>query len=100
MKIRLDELLVQRGHASSLKEAQALIGAGVVLVDDKLSDKVGNLHDPEAVVRVKTKGKYVSRGGLKLEKALSFFELNVSGFSCIDVGASSGGFTTYSIHCT
>lgn len=93
MKIRLDELLLQRKYAATLKEAQSLIGSGSVFVDEVVSDKVGNLHDTEVTIRVKTKGRYVSRGGLKLEKALSHFQLDIKGLVCIDVGASSGGFT-------
>lgn len=93
MKIRLDELLIKRNLAANLKEARALIGAGAVFVDDCLSDKAGNLHDSSVILRVKTKGKYVSRGGVKLEKALDHFELNVTDAVCLDIGASSGGFT-------
>lgn len=93
MKIRLDELLLQRKVVASLKEAQALIGAGSVLINDVVSDKVGILHDSDVEIRLKTKGRYVSRGGLKLEKALDHFQLDINGLSCIDVGASTGGFT-------
>lgn len=93
MKIRLDELLVTRKFAKSRKEAQALIGAGTVFVEESLSDKVGNLHDQEANIVVKRKGRYVSRGGLKLDKGLSFFDIQVNEWTCIDVGASTGGFT-------
>ncbi|MDJ0622566.1 MAG: TlyA family RNA methyltransferase [Desulfocapsaceae bacterium] len=93
MKIRLDELLLKRKFAGSLKEAQALIGAGVVFVEQTVSDKVGNLHDQNANIIVKRKGQYVSRGGLKLEKGLSFFDIRVKDWTCIDVGASTGGFT-------
>ena len=93
MRIRLDELLLRRNLVANLKEAHSLIGAGCVFINDVLSDKVGNLHDSEAEIRVKRKGRYVSRGGLKLEKALETFHIDVSDFHCIDVGASTGGFT-------
>lgn len=93
MKIRLDELLLQRKIVATLKEAWGLIGAGSVLINDAVSDKIGNLHDSDAEIRIKTKGRYVSRGGLKLEKALAHFQFDISGFFCIDIGASTGGFT-------
>ncbi len=94
MKIRLDELLLQRKIVASLKEAQALIGAGSVLINEVVYDKVGSLHDSDAAeVRVKKKCRYVSRGGIKLEKALAHFQLDIPGLICIDVGASTGGFT-------
>jgi 23S rRNA (cytidine1920-2'-O)/16S rRNA (cytidine1409-2'-O)-methyltransferase len=93
VKIRLDELLLQKKVVASLKEAHALIGAGAVLINDVVSDKVGTLHDSNAEIRVKTKGRFVSRGGLKLEKALAHFHYDVKGQVCIDIGASTGGFT-------
>lgn len=93
MKIRLDQLLLKRKVAANLKEAQALIGAGAVLINDVVSDKVGNLCDSEAEIRIKSKGRYVSRGGLKLDKALVHFKLDINGLFCIDIGASTGGFT-------
>lgn len=93
MKIRLDELLVKKKLAVNLKEAQALIGAGIVFVEESVSDKVGNLIDQKAHIVVKRKGRYVSRGGFKLEEGLSFFDIQVSDWTCIDVGASTGGFT-------
>jgi 23S rRNA (cytidine1920-2'-O)/16S rRNA (cytidine1409-2'-O)-methyltransferase len=93
VKIRLDELLLKRKVAANLKEAQALIGAGTVLINDVVSDKVGNLYDSEAQIRIKSKSRYVSRGGLKLEKALVYFKMNINGLFCIDIGASTGGFT-------
>jgi len=93
VKVRLDELLLRRNIASTLKEAQALIGAGSVFINDVVSDKVGNLHDSEVEIRVKTKGRYVSRGGLKLEKALAHFQFDLTESICIDIGASTGGFT-------
>jgi 23S rRNA (cytidine1920-2'-O)/16S rRNA (cytidine1409-2'-O)-methyltransferase len=79
--------------ASDLKQARALIGAGQVVVNDTCSDKAGNLHDDAVDIRLKTLRRYVSRGGLKLEKALSSYQINGEGLVCIDVGASTGGFT-------
>lgn len=93
MKLRLDELLLIRKIADDLASARALIGAGKVLVDDKLSDKAGSLINSEAQIRVKAGCPYVSRGGLKLQEALLHFRLDVTGMVCIDVGASTGGFT-------
>jgi 23S rRNA (cytidine1920-2'-O)/16S rRNA (cytidine1409-2'-O)-methyltransferase len=93
LKIRLDELLVQRQLAASLKQAQAMIGAGQVYVDETCSDKAGNIHNHDAGIRIKQKCSYVSRGGLKLEKSLSRFQLDITGFICADIGASSGGFS-------
>ena len=93
MKLRLDELLLIRKIAENLVSARALIGAGKVLVDDKLSDKVGNLIDSEAQIRIRSACPYVSRGGLKLQEALLHFRIDVTGMVCIDVGASTGGFT-------
>lgn len=79
--------------ASDLKQARALIGAGQVVVNDTCSDKAGNLHDDAVDIRLKKLRRYVSRGGLKLAKALSHFQVNGEGLVCIDVGASTGGFT-------
>ncbi len=93
MKTRLDELLVLHKLASDLKTARALIGAGQVYVNDTCSDKAGNLHDLKDHIRTKQGCSYVSRGGLKLEKALSHFSLDVAEMICADIGASSGGFT-------
>lgn len=93
MKVRLDDLLVQRTLAANIKEARALIGAGSVMVDNAVSDKIGSIHDQHVDIIVKSKGRYVSRGGLKLEKGLSFFAIDVTGWTCVDIGASTGGFT-------
>lgn len=93
MKVRLDDLLVIRKIADDLHSAQALIGAGKVLVNEQVSDKAGNLIDNEATVRLKVGCPYVSRGGLKLKEALNHFQLDIRNKICIDVGASSGGFT-------
>ena len=92
-KVRLDKLLVDLGHFESRERAQRSILAGQVLVDERVSDKPGLLVQPEAPIRVAERERYVSRGGLKLEAALDFFEIDPSGWRCLDVGASTGGFT-------
>lgn len=93
MKIRLDELVVSRGLAHDIKEAQSLIMAGVIIVDDHRTDKAGTLFASSCSIRRKGKNQYVSRGGLKLAKGLNHYNLDVKGFVCADIGASSGGFT-------
>jgi 23S rRNA (cytidine1920-2'-O)/16S rRNA (cytidine1409-2'-O)-methyltransferase len=93
-KIRLDLLLVERGLADSRAKAQALILAGKILVDEQKENKCGALVEPEAVLRLLgAPAKYVSRGGLKLEGALSHFRIDPGNKICLDVGASTGGFT-------
>lgn len=93
-KERLDKLIVQRQLAGSRERARALILAGRVLVGDQTVDKVGTQVDTEAAIRLRGEDiPYVSRGGLKLAKALELFELEVAGRTAIDVGASTGGFT-------
>jgi 23S rRNA (cytidine1920-2'-O)/16S rRNA (cytidine1409-2'-O)-methyltransferase len=95
-KERLDVALVRRGLVSSRERARALIMAGQVLVAGQLVDKPGTLISLDTVCSIKeTPGelKYVSRGGLKLEKALATFALNPEGMVALDVGASTGGFT-------
>ncbi len=94
MKLRLDKLLVDRGLAASRERAQALILAGKVLVDDQKIEKAGAQVEADAVVRMLGEDlKYVSRGGLKLERALEHWSIDVNGKVCLDVGASTGGFT-------
>ncbi len=93
MKLRLDELLIIRNLADDLSAARALIGAGKVLVDERISDKAGYLFDSNVRIRVKAQCPFVSRGGLKLQEGLDHFGLDVSDRICLDVGASSGGFT-------
>ncbi len=93
MKIRLDEILVQRGLAQTLEKAQAMIGAGEVFVNETVADKAGIEYVSDVCLRVKEKCRYVSRGGLKLEKGLEYFQVEVENAICLDVGASSGGFT-------
>lgn len=94
-KVRLDKLLVDRGLADSRTRAQAMILAGEVIVGEHAIDKPGTLVDPEAAIRLKAGAAtpYVSRGGLKLRAALDAFPIAVAGTVCLDVGASTGGFT-------
>lgn len=94
MKKRLDVLLTERGLAPSREKAKALIMAGIVYVDNQKEDKAGASFPEEAVVEVRGRGlQYVSRGGLKLEKALKCFPISLKGRTCMDIGASTGGFT-------
>ncbi len=95
MKERLDVLLVQQGLATSREKAKAMIGAGLVFVDGQRADKASASYDASEV-KIDIKGetlKYVSRGGLKLEKAVQEFRLTLEGKVCMDIGASTGGFT-------
>ena len=93
-KIRLDRLLVDRGLVESREKAQGLILAGQILVDEQKRDKCGALVDAQARLRMLGEApKYVSRGGLKLEGALEHFRLNPDTKVCLDIGASTGGFT-------
>jgi len=94
LKLRLDKLLVDRGLAASRERAQALILAGKVLVDDQKLEKAGAQVAAECVIRLLGEDlKFVSRGGLKLERALENWSIAVTGKVCLDVGASTGGFT-------
>ncbi len=93
MRIRLDELLLHRKLVADIDKARALIIAGEVLVQDRVVDKVGTLCDPAVAIRLRQQCPYVSRGGLKLGKGLDHFRVDPGGKICIDVGASSGGFT-------
>lgn len=93
-KQRLDKLLVERGLAPSREKAQALIMAGQVVVGDHAADKAGQQVALDAEIRIKGEVlPYVSRGGLKLKRALDEFGLDVAGVTALDVGASTGGFT-------
>ncbi|MBC7195809.1 MAG: TlyA family RNA methyltransferase [Deferribacterales bacterium] len=92
-KTRLDKLLTERGLAESREKAQRLIMAGLVLVDNNVIDKPGSQIDETCNITLKETLKYVSRGGLKLETALKYFNLNFKGKIVIDIGASTGGFT-------
>ena len=94
MKERLDVLLVNRGLAASREKAKAVIMAGIVYVDGQKEDKAGATFSDAVNIEVRGNTlKYVSRGGLKLEKAMSHFGLSLEGKVCMDVGASTGGFT-------
>lgn len=94
VKLRLDKLLVDRGLAASRERAQALILAGNVLVEDQKVDKAGAQVESDVSIRMLGRDlKYVSRGGLKLEHALEHWRIPVAGKVCLDVGASTGGFT-------
>ena len=96
MKTRLDKLLVDRGLAPSRERARALILAGKVLVNEQKIEKAGALIDsgPASVLRLLGEDlRYVSRGGLKLEKALEHWRIDLHGKVCLDVGASTGGFS-------
>ena len=94
MKERLDILLVNKGLAASREKAKALIMSGIVYVDNQKEDKAGSLFDENANIEIRGETlKYVSRGGLKLDKAVIVFNLNFNGYTCLDIGASTGGFT-------
>jgi 23S rRNA (cytidine1920-2'-O)/16S rRNA (cytidine1409-2'-O)-methyltransferase len=94
LKVRLDKLLVDRGLAASRKRAQALVLAGKVLVDDQKLEKAGAQVAAQCAIRLLGEDlKFVSRGGLKLERALKHWGIVVTGKLCLDVGASTGGFT-------
>lgn len=94
MKERLDILLVNRGLAESREKAKAIVMSGIVYVDGQKEDKAGAMFDADADVAVRGTGlKYVSRGGLKLEKAVETFAVSLENRICMDVGASTGGFT-------
>lgn len=94
MKERLDILLVNRGLAESRSKAKAIIMSGIVFVDNNREDKPGSMFDDKCNIEVHGKTlQYVSRGGLKLEKAIKHFDLNLDGLVCMDIGASTGGFT-------
>ena len=94
VKIRLDKLLVQRGLTPSRERAQALILAGKVLVNAQKVEKAGAAIDPDCDLRLLGEDlRYVSRGGLKLEKALFHWQIDLAEKTCLDVGASTGGFS-------
>lgn len=92
-KIRVDMLLMERGLVESREKGKRLLMAGEVVVNGQLVDKPGTMVDSEAQIDLKAKPKFASRGGEKLEAALDVFQIDVSGFVCADVGASTGGFT-------
>jgi len=94
VKTRIDRLLVERGLAPSRERAQALILAGKVLANQQKVEKPGTTVDADAVIRLLGEDmRYVSRGGLKLERALDHWRIDVRGRICMDIGASTGGFT-------
>lgn len=94
---RIDKLLVERGLADSRTRAQAMVMAGIVLVNEQRVEKPSHQFDPNSSIRIKGNDdpstRYVGRGGLKLEAALREFQVDVNGLNCLDVGASTGGFT-------
>jgi 23S rRNA (cytidine1920-2'-O)/16S rRNA (cytidine1409-2'-O)-methyltransferase len=93
MKVRLDVLLTERGLAESREKAQALVLAGEVTVNGEKARKPGQTVPADANIEVLRPPPYVSRGGLKLEAAIDHFQIPVTGRVCLDVGASTGGFT-------
>ena len=96
MKERLDVLLVRRGLAESREKAKAVIMAGCVYVNDQKEDKAGAMFDETKISNLEVRGNtlpYVSRGGLKLVKAMKQFDISLEGKVCMDIGASTGGFT-------
>ena len=93
-KIRLDQYLCQNGLVQSRERAKALIMSGIVFVNEQKADKAGEMIAPDAKVEVRGHDiGYVSRGGLKLEKAMQVFPMRPDGKVCMDIGASTGGFT-------
>ena len=93
-KIRLDQLLFEKGYASTREKARALIMSGNVFLDGQRADKPGRQVPPETEPDVRVKElPFVSRGGYKLDKALRVFPIDAAGKHCIDCGASTGGFT-------
>ena len=93
MKIRLDKLLLIKNLAATRQKAQALIAAGQVMVNRQLVDKAGTMVAENSSIKIKETCPYVSRGGYKLAAALEHFNINPAGYICLDVGASTGGFT-------
>jgi 23S rRNA (cytidine1920-2'-O)/16S rRNA (cytidine1409-2'-O)-methyltransferase len=92
-RVRLDKLLVDSGYFDSRQRAQRAILAGDILVAERVFDKPGSLVSPDAPIRVIAPERYVSRGGYKMEAALDRFGIDPAGRRCLDVGASTGGFT-------
>ncbi|HLG20512.1 MAG TPA: TlyA family RNA methyltransferase [Bdellovibrionota bacterium] len=93
-KKRLDQLVHERGLAETQVKAQALIMAGEIIVNETIASKAGQLVPSDAEIALRFPGpKYVSRGGVKLAGALDHFKIDLSGWHCLDVGASTGGFT-------
>jgi 23S rRNA (cytidine1920-2'-O)/16S rRNA (cytidine1409-2'-O)-methyltransferase len=92
-RTRIDKLLVDHGYFESRERAQRSILAGEILVEERVIDKPGTLVKSDATIRVIAEEKYVGRGGYKLEAALDHFAINATDLVCLDVGASTGGFT-------
>ena len=92
-KVRLDKLLFEKAIVESREKAKAVILEGNVLVNGMVVDKAGSLVKPDAVLAVKSRMPYVGRGGLKLEHAIKYFDIEIKGKTAMDVGASTGGFT-------
>jgi len=93
---RIDKILVDLGFADSRAKAQAMIMSGVVLADEKRVEKPSETYVPNIPIRIKgdiPESRYASRAGLKLEHALSHFAVDPTGYVCLDVGSSTGGFT-------
>jgi 23S rRNA (cytidine1920-2'-O)/16S rRNA (cytidine1409-2'-O)-methyltransferase len=91
-KVRLDKLLVERGFFDSREKAQEAIEKGFIIIPGKAILKPSTLIEKYTPIQIKEELKYVSRGGYKLEKALDYWEIDVSGLDCLDVGSSTGGF--------
>lgn len=95
-KIRIDEVIVERGHAQTIAQAAAMVMSGIVLVDNRRIEKPSELISADGDIRIKdgpATRRYASRGGLKLEHALREFGIDVTGLKCVDIGSSTGGFT-------
>lgn len=92
-KTRLDELLVEQGYFFDADEALRAVIAGEVLVDDAVASSAAMKISPDSKVRIRGQKQYVSRGGIKLKGAIDAFDVNVSGFDCLDIGSSTGGFS-------
>jgi 23S rRNA (cytidine1920-2'-O)/16S rRNA (cytidine1409-2'-O)-methyltransferase len=93
MKIRLDKLLLEKNLAPTRQKAQALIAAGQVLVNDRRADKAGTMVEDSVDITIKETCPYVGRGGYKLEAGLQYFNIDPTDLICLDIGASTGGFT-------
>jgi 23S rRNA (cytidine1920-2'-O)/16S rRNA (cytidine1409-2'-O)-methyltransferase len=94
MKVRIDKLLVERGMVASRERAQAMVLSGRVLVNEQKIEKAGASVDRDAAIRLLGEDlRYVGRGGLKLEAAIANWKIDLAGRACVDVGASTGGFT-------
>src|ERR1035437_6345617 len=98
MKTRLDRLIAERGLVESREKAQALIMAGEVLVNGQKAAKPGQAVADDSRIEILARPPYVSRGGLKLAGALGHFAIGVAGQTCLDIGASTGGFTDVVLH--